>query len=475
MSFTFKSRFSIRFYVVLVTAVITISSATVYTQTEDETAAKALQLFNKGQDAHEKGDFNLAVKFYGEALAVMPDFPEAEYQRGSAYRSLGNIDEAEKSFRKAVELRDDWSLALAGLGSVLVNKRDYANAEILLLKAIELDEKNFPAFTALTDLRIATKAKPEILSELLKTVAGLSSKAKPTAAILVSHGLLEKELGQLTAAKTTFQKALTLDTANLGANAELALIAISEGDTAKADEYVKKVEKIAPAIEGTKLLRARILVLGGELDAALKVLNSVEKPSPELIALRANIEAGKSVDAVGLEKQLEGDPANATMLGRLCSLYRIENPAKSLEYCRRASEADPKNINHAIGYGAALVQAKNYLSAVEYFRKLSAFAADNSTIRANLATALFQLRRFAEAKKEYQWLVEKQPGLAAAYYFLAVTHDQLGEFLDAMANYQQYLRLADANANKLEIEKVNLRLPILQKQIKDGKGKKSNK
>ncbi|MGQ0541610.1 MAG: tetratricopeptide repeat protein [Blastocatellia bacterium] len=475
MSVTFKHRFSIWYYVVLAAAVIVISPAIVCTQTEEETAAKALQLFNKGQDAHEKGDLKLAVKLYGEALGVMPEFPEAEYQRGSAYRSLGDIDEAEKSFRRAVELRGDWSLALAGLGSVLVDKRDYANAESMLIKAIELDEQNFPAFTALTDLRIATKAKPEILNGLLKTVTALSSKAKPTAAILVSRGLLEKELGHLPAAKKSFQKALTLETANLGANAELAFIAISEGDTATAEEYAKKVETLAPAAEGTKLLRSRILVLKGELDSALKVLNSVEKPSPELIALREKIESGKSTDAAGLEKQLEGDPANATVLGRLCSLYRIENPGKSLEYCRRASEADPNNINHAVGYGAALVQAKSYLSAVDLFKKLTVVAPDNSTIRANLATALFQLKRFAEAKTEYQWLVEKQPGLAAAYYFLAVTHDQLGEFLDAMANYQQYIRLADATANKLEIEKVNLRLPILQKQIKDGKGKKNNR
>ena len=44
--------------------------------------------------------------------------------------------------------------------------------------------------------------------------------------------------------------------------------------------------------------------------------------------------------------------------------------------------------------------------------------------------------------------------------------------MDAMANYQLYLRLADPEANKLDIEKVNLRLPQLQKLLKDGKGKK---
>ncbi len=40
-----------------------------------------------------------------------------------------------------------------------------------------------------------------------------------------------------------------------------------------------------------------------------------------------------------------------------------------------------------------------------------------------------------------------------------------------MANYQQFLKIADPNDNKLEIEKVNLRLPTLEKLIKK-KGKK---
>jgi len=44
--------------------------------------------------------------------------------------------------------------------------------------------------------------------------------------------------------------------------------------------------------------------------------------------------------------------------------------------------------------------------------------------------------------------------------------DRLGELRAAMAEYQAYLRLADPVANKEDIERVNLRLPILAKEIK---------
>ncbi|MGC2234831.1 MAG: tetratricopeptide repeat protein, partial [Pyrinomonadaceae bacterium] len=120
---------------------------------EDE----AVELFNKGQDAHEKGDFQAALKFYDDALKIIPEFPEAEYQKGNALLSLYKTGEAEKAFRRAIELREDWSLPMTSLGALLVEQNNFTEAEKLLTKAIELDEMNFLAFSALTDLRLKTK------------------------------------------------------------------------------------------------------------------------------------------------------------------------------------------------------------------------------------------------------------------------------------------------------------------------------
>jgi hypothetical protein len=39
-----------------------------------------------------------------------------------------------------------------------------------------------------------------------------------------------------------------------------------------------------------------------------------------------------------------------------------------------------------------------------------------------------------------------------------------------MANYQQFLKTADPEKNRIEIEKVNLRLPAVQKLVKNSKG-----
>ena len=439
---------------------------------QNDDGDQAVEFFNKGQDAHEKGDFKLAIENYEKALKIIPNFPEAELQRGNAYQSLGKLSEAETAFRRAVELRDDWSLAMASLGSVLVRQERYADAQRHLTKAIEIDDLNFPAYAALTELRLRTNAGPNELNPLLTRLRTLTGKANPTASIWASRAAIENALGDRNNAKTSAAKALEIDPKSLFALSTAADVALVQNDPTAADGFVKRLEALAPQFESSKALRARVLIAQGKTDDAVKLLNSISSPGPVIVDLKKQIAAAASTDTADLEKQVVADPRNAVALARLCSAYRTTDPTKALEFCRRAAEASPNDVQPVIGYAAALVQAKSYSDAVLVLRKLLTIAPDNTTAHANLATALFQLKRYAEAKAEFRWLADRQPEQAIAYYFLGIVHDQLAEFPDAAANYQQFLRLADPESSKLEIEKVNLRLPAVLNLIKEGKGKK---
>ena len=438
---------------------------------ETADATQAVAIFNQAQDLHEKGDLAGAISLYERALKAMPEFPEAEYQRGTAHIALGNIDEAERAFRRAIELRGDWTLALANLGSLLVHKEQFADAEKALQKVVEIEPNNPLALAGMADLRLRTNAAPDVLRELLIKISVLTAKANPAATLWTARAALENGLGRRGPAKQSLESALTADPKNRTALLLLADLALADGDVVRANEIAARLGGDFSSDPST-LLRANIFAHEGRYEDAVKQLDAVKRPGPAAADLRKKIDAVRATTPAELEKQLEADGKNPLILGRLCSMYRRADPPKALILCRRASEAEPNNINHAVGFGAALVQAKQYESAVGLFTKLLAQSPDNSTAHANLATALFQLKRYEEAKPEFRWLIKAQPKGAAAYYFLAIAHDQLSEYLDASANYQQYLRLADPVENKLDIEKVNLRLPLLQKQIKDGKGRK---
>ncbi len=441
-----------------------------YAQVADDGTADGVALFQKGQDLHEKGDLVGAIALYEKAILAVGEFPEAEYQRGNALLALGRRDEAEKAFRRAVELRPDWTLALANLGSLLVGKGVYPEAEKLLLKAISLDDQNTLAYSALVELRLNSDPKPDDLRNLLVRLTALSSGAKTTAAAWAAKAAVELALGQKAASRASLEKALVLDPKNQFALRSKAGAALDDGDVRGAESLIRDLEGLAPASQPVKALRARLLFANGKAADAMALLASVTDPTPEIVALRDRIAISSSDNPAEVERQLEKKPGDAFLLGKLCRLYRTADPEKALGYCRRASEAEPANVSHAVGFAAALVQAKRYVEAVGLLRRLESLSPDNVTIRANLATALFQLKRYAEAKAQYIWLIENQPNSAIAYYFLGIVHDQLTEYADAMANYQLFLRYADKDKNKLEIDKVNLRLPTLQKQIKEKKG-----
>lgn len=433
---------------------------------EETTAGDPVKIFNQGQNAHETGDYKTALKFYDEALKLFAEFPEAEFQRGNALVSLNNTAEAEIAFRRAIQLRPDWTLPMTNLGALLVQKNEFAEAEKFLAKAVETEPLNFSAFAALTDLRLKTKASPQVLNQLLVKLQFLTAKAKPNAAVWASRAALENALGDKAAAKASLSRALIIENNNKSALATRAEIALAENDFERATEDAKTLVRLSPDAVFPKLLQARVLVARDKPDEALKILDGLKNPSSEATLLHDTIISNSSTDAGALEKQLEKNPKNPAVLSRLCAVLRTANPVKALDFCRRASEAEPNNINHAVGFAAALVPAKQFEAAAVVLRRILQAAPDNFAARANLATALFELKRFAEAKTEYRRLTEQQPDLPIAYYFLAIAHDNLNEYADAMANYQLFLQRADSANNRLEIEKVNLRLPALQKQIK---------
>jgi len=453
-------------------------------QDDDKPAEDPVTIFNQAQELHEKGDLLGAINLYDKAIALTEVFPEAEYQKGTAYLALNNIIDAETAFRKATEQKADWSLALAMLGETLVRKylantdsdpkigtRIFNEANSTLRNAIELDANSFPAYAALVDLLVnGDPQRPAMLELLTKIRSVTDGKMKLPSSIWSARAGLENALGERKSARISIRNALA-DTKNISALRLAAELAIADNDVEQARGFSEAVSKLAPSDPYTFLIKAKLAAAEGKFSEATAYLDQIKTTLRGVDTLRASINAIRKRGKAELEQIVADDPKNASALGSLCKLYRIEAPDRALDYCRRASEVEPENIDHAIGFGGALVQAKRYDLAASLFAKLKALAPDNSTIRVGFATSLYQLKRYSEARDEYLWIVKKYPERPIGYFLLAVSHDQLAEYVDAMANYQQFLKSADPSKNQLEIEKVQLRLPSLEKQIKEMKRK----
>ena len=445
----------------------------------DDAAADPVKLFDRGQEAHAKKDYARALELYEEALQLRPAFPEAEFQKAAALAALKRTTEAEQSYRRAMELRRTWALPPAALGLMLVRTAGREReAEPLLRRALELDPKNLTATAALAEMRARAGDAAEAV-----TLWGRAAELKPEdASLWVARARAELGAKETASALKSFGRAVEADPANVEARLGRADLLIGSGEKERALEDVRALEALSKSDWKLAVAVANRYGLAGRNEEARRVFDALPaeaKTSGEgkgLAAALSDLRCEETAEArAALERLVEADPKNANALACLGLLSRTSDPQRSLEFYRRAAEADARNVDHAVGYAAALVQLRQFPEAATILKRVIEVAPDKYEARANFAAALYEMKLYNQAVVEYKWISRARPELSVVHFFIATAHDRLGEYEEALAAYETFLARADARVNQLEIEKVNLRLPSLRKQVKRGEGLKKEK
>lgn len=447
----------------------------------EDDAADPVKLFNKGQDAHAKKNYEQAIELYDEALKLRPDFAEVEFQKAGALLALKRTAEAEKSYKRASEMKPTWPLPPAALGLLLARTPGREReAEAPLRRALELDAKNLTATIALAELRTRSNDAAESL-----TLWRRATELKPDdASLWVARGRAERTAKDSPAALKSFARALELDAPNVEARLARADLYLESNDKERALEDVRALEAQAKAQSDWKLAVAvaNRFGLAGARDEAKRIYDSLPeeaKASEEGKRLSAAVNDVRCEDTAesraALEKLIASDEKNAAALACLGSQLRTTDPQRSAELFRRANQIDQSNADYAVGYGAALVQLKQFERAASILQRVVQLAPEHYEAHANLAAALYEMRLYKQAVSEYKWISQARPELAVVQFFIGTAHDRLGEYEDALAAYETFLAAADPSVNRLEMDKVNLRLPSLRNQIKRGEGVKSDR
>ncbi|MFB0561917.1 MAG: tetratricopeptide repeat protein [Candidatus Lokiarchaeia archaeon] len=103
---------------------------------------KVKDLVNKGNEFFHQGNFEKAIQYYDEALALKPEHSEALFNKANALCELGKLREAISFFDKALEINpQDWE-ALHNKGNVLLNLYCFDEALGCYNKALEINPKD---------------------------------------------------------------------------------------------------------------------------------------------------------------------------------------------------------------------------------------------------------------------------------------------------------------------------------------------
>jgi Flp pilus assembly protein TadD len=85
-----------------------------------------------------------ALVDFQQAISIAPGFYEAYYQIGMAYLTLGTREDAEKNFRKSIEVSNDkYGEPVIGLASFLIDKGDLAQSESMTRHGLQLSPSSW--------------------------------------------------------------------------------------------------------------------------------------------------------------------------------------------------------------------------------------------------------------------------------------------------------------------------------------------
>ena len=452
---------------------------------------QAAALFEAGQNAHQRGELERAVELYGEALKRDPSLWQAEFQRGAAYSSLSRLVDAKASmlrvigqlsgFADAPEARQVSARAQILLGEIALAESNPAEAEKSFRRGLELNPQAARAHAGLAEVLLGGGKRAEAIAEAKAAIEAGDDRA----GIYSLLGEAQTLSGKYEEALASLNEALKREPKNAIALRYRAEAYLARTDLKAAIADLRASVEIEP-ITPTRLRLAGALISAKQYDEAISLYREILQAEPSNNEARtalaaAMIESGKGDEAIAqLESLIKSEPNRADLRAQLAELYLPAQPEKALEQYLAAAKIEPSQPQHQIGVAAALVKLKRFQEAVSVSRQALAQnpKADVAYFaHTNLATALFELDDFQNAAREFIWILDHQSKrgdqkrTAITLYFLGICFDKLGDYQQALKAYEQFLTIASSD-NQLEIDKVKLRLPSLQRQIKEGKGKR---
>jgi tetratricopeptide (TPR) repeat protein len=284
-----------------------------------------------------------AADQFDDAIGKNPKMVAAYYNQGLAYERCNLEKDAERAYRKALDINSKYSNALGGLGVVAWKAGRKEEAERYFRQALSIDQRCLPA--------------------LVNMATMLRERAQRTG-----------DMSAVKEAQDDVRRALAVDGDNMAAYATLALIYydLAGSDRAKLDmadtvltQAKRKNDKYAPIwnISGLVQLRKK------NVTQALRAFRKAIELDPNMVAANMNIGAVTLSfrDYASAEQSfktvLKKEPQNIDAIIGLGVAYRGQKKIKEAEeQYLAAAKLDPRNC--AVPFDLGLLY-QDYMSGAE--------------------------------------------------------------------------------------------------------------
>lgn len=232
--------------------------------------------------AHAAGDLATAENAYLGMLDDDPRSADAHHLLGLIYKVRGKTVEAIRSIGTAIALKSDDPAYYSNLGACYLDRKEYAAAEGLLRRALDLRETFGEAWSNLGQALFGQ-------DRLMEAEAALQRALE----LLPTHAISLTSLADLRVEQSRYEEALTLYEQALASSPGMIKALLGQGmmvfQTGRPADAIPLADQICakyPQRAGDALvIKAQALVMLGRLDEALAVADEGLQLAPESISL----------------------------------------------------------------------------------------------------------------------------------------------------------------------------------------------
>ncbi len=232
------------------------------------------QLSTMGWEALDAGNCELAVDYYQQYVAVVPDDKKAWYNLGHCLAKLKRHDEEIEAYRKALALDPDYRKAMQ---SLLYAHHDLGQWEGVVQVGTRLNAMDPAAFEdwvymghayyKMSQTQPSMKAKNGILALSMDASTKCITRTPEQKMCWYNRGLAREQLGELDAARADYLQAIDRDPEYLKAMYALTYVYELQGESAKELElwqrYIPLASEQPEFTEHVAYGRTRVQILEG--------------------------------------------------------------------------------------------------------------------------------------------------------------------------------------------------------------------
>ncbi len=397
--------------------------------------------------------YDEALKSLTIALDLDPSHLQSLIAMGDAFLKIGDINESEAGYYRALKLRPEYAPALDGLARVQEAQAKDSEAIATFRRAISADRGYAPAYTHLGDFYLRRGRIEEAVMLLEEAVQVRPDYTPGLNRLAMAYGRLRLD----NEAVATIQKAIQLDSRNATHPATLGELQLAQGFVPAAEASFRAALELDSSLPEARLGLARVARRRGEYAAALEQLDialndprTSARSAARLEHFRGTIES-EEVEVRRLEALIaEAAKITPEDLDTLSMIHARRAMWESAAELVAEAGLDPEREDRR---AYMLFQAGHFGEAHEIYSRL-AEDRDDAELELNSGVALALLGNDEGAVAAYGRALTLEPGRLEARLYLGNSLLRLGRELPAVAAYTQFLDEASGGESAERVRRI---------------------